>query len=204
MVVPGIHTDVRLTRSEFEAMIRPPLGETVGALRRAVRSARLEPEQVDKVLLVGGSSRIPLVAEVVGAALGRPIAVDAHPKNAVALGGGGGSRGGVAVVHTGAVPVPPPRRSPRRTTTGAGATVPLPRPGPLLRRPPQGRRPPIRAPRPPAATRAPEGPQGTGAPGTGTPRRPGGRHGRCPAGGWCRHGALRPGARTPRPTTRPS
>ena len=38
------------------------------------------------MLLVGGSSRIPLVAEMVGAALGRPVAVDAHPKHAVALG----------------------------------------------------------------------------------------------------------------------
>ena len=38
------------------------------------------------MLLVGGSSRIPLVAEMVGAELGRPVAVDAHPKHAVALG----------------------------------------------------------------------------------------------------------------------
>ncbi|MGH9233593.1 MAG: Hsp70 family protein, partial [Acidimicrobiales bacterium] len=86
VVLPGLHTDVRLTRSEFEAMVRPTLADTVVALRRALRSAELEPEEVDKVLLVGGSSRIPLVAEVVGAELGRPIAVDAHPKHAVALG----------------------------------------------------------------------------------------------------------------------
>jgi len=108
VVLPGIHTDVRLTRSEFEEMIRPPLVETVGALRRALRSAKLEPEQVDKVLLVGGSSRIPLVAEVVGAALGRPIAVDAHPKNAVALGAALAAAAAASPSsHTGAVPVPP-------------------------------------------------------------------------------------------------
>ena len=38
------------------------------------------------VLLVGGSSRIPLVAEMITAELGRPVAVDAHPKHAIALG----------------------------------------------------------------------------------------------------------------------
>jgi hypothetical protein len=41
---------------------------------------------VSRVLLVGGSSRIPLVAELVGAELGRPVATDAHPKHAIALG----------------------------------------------------------------------------------------------------------------------
>jgi molecular chaperone DnaK len=110
VVVPGIHTDVRLTRSEFEEMIRPPLVETVGAVRRALRSAQLEPEQVDKVLLVGGSSRIPLVAEVVGAALGRPIAVDAHPKNSVALGAAVAASAAATAARsndTGAVPVRP-------------------------------------------------------------------------------------------------
>jgi molecular chaperone DnaK len=108
VVLPGIHTDVRLTRAEFEEMIRPPLVETVGAVRRALRSAKLEPEQVDKVLLVGGSSRIPLVAEVVGAALGRPIAVDAHPKNSVALGAAVAAAAAAAPSsHTGAVPIPP-------------------------------------------------------------------------------------------------
>jgi actin-like ATPase involved in cell morphogenesis len=110
VVLPGIHTDVRLTRSEFEEMIRPPLVETVGAVRRALRSAKLEPGQVDKVLLVGGSSRIPLVAEVVGAALGRPIAVDAHPKNSVALGAAVAAAAASAPSsHTGAVPIPPLR-----------------------------------------------------------------------------------------------
>lgn len=86
VLLPDLQTEVRLTRSEFEEMIRPTLDETIAALRRALRSAELEPEDVAKVLLVGGSSRIPLVAEMVSEALGRPVAVDAHPKHAVALG----------------------------------------------------------------------------------------------------------------------
>lgn len=86
VLLPNRNTQVRLTRAEFEEMIRPRLADTVGALRRSLKSADVEPGQLKGVLLVGGSSRIPLVAQTVSAALGRPIAVDAHPKNAVALG----------------------------------------------------------------------------------------------------------------------
>ena len=86
VLLPNLHTEVRLTRVEFEAMIRPRIGETIDSLTRAIRSAGLEPADVSKVLLVGGSSRIPLVAEMVSAATGRPVAIDAHPKHAIALG----------------------------------------------------------------------------------------------------------------------
>jgi molecular chaperone DnaK len=86
VLLPSVQTEVRLTRSEFEAMIRPALTETIGALRRALDSAKVAPAEVKAVLLVGGSSRIPLVAQLVGAELGRPVAVDAHPKHAIALG----------------------------------------------------------------------------------------------------------------------
>jgi molecular chaperone DnaK len=86
VLLPGLQTEVRLTRSEFEAMIRPAISETIVALRRAIRSARVQDSEIDAVLLVGGSSRIPLVAQMVGAELGRPIAIDAHPKDAIAFG----------------------------------------------------------------------------------------------------------------------
>jgi molecular chaperone DnaK (HSP70) len=86
IITPEIHTEVRLTRREFERMIRPSLADSIGALRRTVRNAGLQPADLSVVLLVGGSSRIPLVAQMVGAELGRPVAVDVHPKHAVALG----------------------------------------------------------------------------------------------------------------------
>ena len=86
VVLPGLQTEVRLTRAEFEGMIRVPLMETIAALRRALRSAKVEPESLDAVLLVGGSSRIPMVAEMVGHELERPVAVDADPKHSTALG----------------------------------------------------------------------------------------------------------------------
>jgi hypothetical protein len=84
--LPGLQTEMRVTRAEFEDMIRPRIHETIEALNRATRSAGLGLEDLDRILLVGGSSRIPLVAEMVRESTGRPVAVDAHPKHTMALG----------------------------------------------------------------------------------------------------------------------
>ncbi len=84
--LPGLQTELRLTRAEFEDMIRPRIHETIEALGRATRSAGLGFSELDRILLVGGSSRIPLVAEMVREATARPVAVDAHPKHTMALG----------------------------------------------------------------------------------------------------------------------
>ncbi|MCE0768538.1 Hsp70 family protein [Pseudonocardia kujensis] len=86
VLLPGLQTEVRLTRAELEEMMRPSIESTVRALHRALRTAKVEPEDLHAVLLVGGSSRIPLVSQMVSEALGRPTAVDAHPKHVVALG----------------------------------------------------------------------------------------------------------------------
>ena len=86
VVLPSIATEVRLTRAEFERMITPTLAPTLTAMQRALRSAGVTSDQVDSILLAGGSSRIPLVAQMIGAEMGRPVAVDAHPKHTVALG----------------------------------------------------------------------------------------------------------------------
>lgn len=86
VLLPNLQTEVRLTRQEFEAMIRPRLVDSIEALQRALRLAGVEPGDVTAVLLVGGSSRIPLVAQLVGSELDRPVAVDAHPKYGIALG----------------------------------------------------------------------------------------------------------------------
>jgi molecular chaperone DnaK len=86
VLTPAAQGSVRLHRSEFEAAIRPQVEDTVDALRRAVTSAGMAPAQLSAVLLVGGSSRIPLVAQLVSELLGRPVAVDADPKNAIAMG----------------------------------------------------------------------------------------------------------------------
>jgi actin-like ATPase involved in cell morphogenesis len=86
VMLPNLQTEVRLTRREFETLIRPSLLDSIEAMRRAVDSADITFDDVSKVLLVGGSSRIPLIAQLVSSQLGRPVGVDAHPKHAVAIG----------------------------------------------------------------------------------------------------------------------
>jgi|CXWL01.1.fsa_nt_gi actin-like ATPase involved in cell morphogenesis len=103
VILPNVQTEVRLTRAEFEAMIRPALADTLVVLNRAIRSAGVTAEQLHSVLLVGGSSRIPLIAQLVSAELGRPIALDVHPKHSVALGAAAFAAGAV----TRAVPASP-------------------------------------------------------------------------------------------------
>ena len=84
--LPNRHFDVTLTRSELEGMIRAPIESTIGTLDRVLRAARVDKTELAAVLLVGGSSRIPLVAQMISEAFGRPTVVGAHPKHAVALG----------------------------------------------------------------------------------------------------------------------
>src|SRR5690606_31345605 len=100
------------------------------ALERALRSASLTPDQVDHVLLVGGSSRIPLVSELVSSGLGRPVAVDAHPKHAVALGAAIVAARAAGALATARRPLPPPPSSPparhAAPATVAAATPPPP------------------------------------------------------------------------------
>ena len=105
VLLPDLQTEVRLTRGEFERMIRPAIGATIASLRRALQSAQIDPAQLHTVLLVGGSSRIPMVAHLVSAELGCPTSVDAHPKHAVAL---GAAAVGAAKTGPGPVAAPPP------------------------------------------------------------------------------------------------
>ncbi|MDY7105852.1 MAG: Hsp70 family protein [Actinomycetota bacterium] len=98
--------EVRLTRGELETMVRPTLEYTVDGLRRAIASAGLTPEDIHAVLLAGGSSRIPLIAQLVGGGIGRPIAVDLHPKHAVARGAA------LAAARAGAAPSSAPAAVP--------------------------------------------------------------------------------------------
>lgn len=86
VILPGITDDVRLTRTELETALRAPLQRTVDIFRQAVERSGIEPSQLRHVLLVGGSSRIPLVSQMLTRQLGVQIAVDAHPKYAVCLG----------------------------------------------------------------------------------------------------------------------
>jgi molecular chaperone DnaK len=86
VALPGMQQSVRLVRSEFEAMIEAPIRDTLDALVRSLQSIHVEAQDLSAVLLIGGSSRIPLVAEMISVELDRPIAVDADPKSSICLG----------------------------------------------------------------------------------------------------------------------
>lgn len=86
VLLPGVQQQVRLVRSDFEALIEEPVRETVDALERSLVQLDLQPADLSTVLLIGGSSRIPLVAQLVSEQLDRPIAVDADPKSSICLG----------------------------------------------------------------------------------------------------------------------
>ncbi|MCM1984021.1 Hsp70 family protein [Lyngbya confervoides] len=61
----ALHLDVEISRKEFEALIRPLLQETLEAIDRALSDAQMTADDLDRVILVGGSTRIPLVQSLV-------------------------------------------------------------------------------------------------------------------------------------------
>jgi hypothetical protein len=86
VVGPGVESSVRLVRAEFEELVRAGVVETLEVLRGVLGSAGVGVAEVDAVLLVGGSSRVPLVSQVVSAGLGCPVVVDGDSQVAVAMG----------------------------------------------------------------------------------------------------------------------
>jgi Fe-S protein assembly chaperone HscA len=76
----------RFTRAEFESLIRPIVDRTLGPCRQAIADAGLEASQIDEVVLVGGSTRIPLVRRLVGELFGRAPHSELNPDEVVALG----------------------------------------------------------------------------------------------------------------------
>jgi Ethanolamine utilization protein EutJ (predicted chaperonin) len=86
VAVPGLMTEVRLTRGEFEEMARPALLRTVDVLSRTCEAAHVAPAELHAVLLVGGSSRIPMIGQLIAHELGARVVYDAHPKLATCLG----------------------------------------------------------------------------------------------------------------------
>jgi molecular chaperone DnaK len=76
----------RFTRAEFETMIRPIVDRTLGPCRLAIVDAGLQADQIDEVVLVGGSTRIPLVKRLVGELFGKTPHSELNPDEVVALG----------------------------------------------------------------------------------------------------------------------
>lgn len=79
-------TTLRITRTEFEALIEPLVNRTLDCCRNVLRDAKLTPEQIGQVVLVGGSTRVPLVKQRVSEFFGRPAFDNIDPDEIVALG----------------------------------------------------------------------------------------------------------------------
>ncbi len=84
--LPAIGVDAQLTREEFEAVVRPLLTRTVRATTALIRAADVTAAQLSGVLLVGGSSRVPLVATLLHRAAGVAPTVTEQPELVVAEG----------------------------------------------------------------------------------------------------------------------
>jgi hypothetical protein len=119
VALPGITKSVRLTRGDLDDMLRPAIAETVSATRRVLDSAGVDPGDLAAIVLVGGSSRIPLVSEMLSAEFGRPLALDNHPKHDVAL--GAAIRGTAAARPAAARPASPPAQTGPAVAAAAAA-----------------------------------------------------------------------------------
>ncbi|MFK7606141.1 MULTISPECIES: Fe-S protein assembly chaperone HscA [unclassified Pseudomonas] len=75
-----------LTREAFDALIEPMVARSLKACRRAVRDANIEIEDVQAVVMVGGSTRVPRVREAVAGMFGREPLTDIDPDQVVAMG----------------------------------------------------------------------------------------------------------------------
>src|SRR6266496_1847636 len=88
-----------ITRDQYEQLIQPVIDRTVGPCKQAMKDAGLKPEQIDEIVLVGGSTRIPKVRALVKEMFQREPHTDLNPDEVVALGAavqanilGGGSQ----------------------------------------------------------------------------------------------------------------
>lgn len=80
------HLELMLTRARFESMTEDLLERTKGPLRTAVKDAKLTPDQIDKIILVGGSTRMPKVQEFLREYFGKELQKDINPDECVAVG----------------------------------------------------------------------------------------------------------------------
>jgi molecular chaperone HscA len=86
LAVNGVDRQVPLTRVQFDEMISPLLERTGVACRRALKDADVKPADLDGVILVGGSTRVPAVRAYVAKLFGREPLADIDPDKVVALG----------------------------------------------------------------------------------------------------------------------
>ena len=80
------HLDINLTRAKFEDLISDLVDKTVGPMKQAISDSGLDPKEIDKVILVGGSTRIPYVQKIIKDITGKEPSKGVNPDEVVALG----------------------------------------------------------------------------------------------------------------------
>jgi molecular chaperone DnaK len=75
-----------ISRAEYDRLIRPIVDRTMGPVRQALADAKLTPSEIEEVVLVGGSTRVPLVRHTVEEFFGRAPHIELNPDEVVALG----------------------------------------------------------------------------------------------------------------------
>ena len=81
-----LHLDITLTRAKFEDLIRDLVKSTLKPVKNALKDAKLTKDDIDKVLFVGGSTRIPMVYDIVKEELGKEPSREVNPDEVVAMG----------------------------------------------------------------------------------------------------------------------
>lgn len=81
-----LHLDMTLTRAKFEDLIRDLVDSTLEPVRKALNDAGIKASDLDKVILVGGSTRIPMVYDLVKKELGKEPSREVNPDEVVAMG----------------------------------------------------------------------------------------------------------------------
>ena len=81
-----LHLDITLSRAKFEDLIRDLVEETIPPVRDALKEAKLSASEINKVILVGGSTRIPMVYDLVKKELGKEPSCEVNPDEVVSLG----------------------------------------------------------------------------------------------------------------------
>jgi molecular chaperone DnaK len=80
------HLEVTLARAKFESLIDDLIKKTIGPTKRALKDSGLKPDQIDKILLVGGSTRVPAVQRAIKSMLGKDPTKGINPEECVAIG----------------------------------------------------------------------------------------------------------------------
>lgn len=82
----ALHLTQELSRADFEKLIVPLLDRTIDCVQRTLDDAKLNPSQIDRLVLVGGSTRIPIISQRLEEKMGRPARRDINPDLCVAMG----------------------------------------------------------------------------------------------------------------------